>query len=127
MMARHRNPADRAMTQQWARELMALPNFYVLDTETTGVGKKDQIVQIGIVDKHGSFYFVNGIGNLQVEQGCKIYGQEDAKYQEAIPVQLLGQPMDGEAVIFLYHSSSCSLAKRRKIDGNKLLLPVKLS
>lgn len=53
MMARHRNPADRAMTQQWARELMALPNFYVLDTETTGVGKKDQIVQIGIVDKHG--------------------------------------------------------------------------
>lgn len=50
----HRNPADRAAAQQWARELMALPNFYVLDTETTGVSKRDQVVQIGIVDKHGA-------------------------------------------------------------------------
>lgn len=33
---------------------MALPNFYVLDTETTGVGKRDQIIQIGIVDKSGT-------------------------------------------------------------------------
>lgn len=38
---------------QWARALMALPNFYVLDTETTGVGKQDEIIQIGIVDKAG--------------------------------------------------------------------------
>lgn len=52
-MARHHNPADRTEVQQWARGLFAQPNFYVLDTETTGIGKRDQVIQIGIVDKSG--------------------------------------------------------------------------
>lgn len=52
-MVRHPNMRDRMKVQQWAREMFALPNFYVLDTETTGFGKADEIVQIGIIDKHG--------------------------------------------------------------------------
>lgn len=49
----HWNPRDREAVQQWARDLFALNNFYVIDTETTGVGKGDEVVQIGIFDKHG--------------------------------------------------------------------------
>jgi DNA polymerase III subunit epsilon len=49
----HRNPSDRAKVQQWAQSLFALPNFYILDTETTGIGKTDEIVQLGIIDKNG--------------------------------------------------------------------------
>jgi DNA polymerase III subunit epsilon len=53
-MARHRNPRHQQEVVQWAQELMRRDNFYVLDTETTGVGKTDEIVQMGIVDKQGN-------------------------------------------------------------------------
>ena len=51
-MTSHPNPADRQQVQQWAQGLMAR-GFYVLDTETTGLGKHDEIVQIAIVDQNG--------------------------------------------------------------------------
>ena len=51
-MTFHPNPAHRRQAQQWAQSLMAR-GFYVLDTETTGLGKQDEIVQIGIVDQNG--------------------------------------------------------------------------
>lgn len=54
MMRRHTNPRDRAAAQQWARDLFTLPNFHVIDTETTGVGKSDQVIQIGVIDKNGA-------------------------------------------------------------------------
>lgn len=50
----HRNPTDRAKVQAWAKALFDLPNFYILDTETTGLGQRDEIVQIGIIDKNGA-------------------------------------------------------------------------
>lgn len=53
MMNRHRNPRHRQDIIQWAQDLMNSKNFYVLDTETTGFEKSDQIIQIGIVDKEG--------------------------------------------------------------------------
>ncbi|MCU0514855.1 MAG: 3'-5' exonuclease [Anaerolineae bacterium] len=53
-MAGHYNPRDKEQVQEWAQSLFRLDNFYVLDTETSGVGKLDEIVQIGIVDKYGS-------------------------------------------------------------------------
>jgi len=52
-MARHTNPRDKAVVQEWARQLFALPNFYVIDTETTGFRNSDEVVQIGVIDKHG--------------------------------------------------------------------------
>lgn len=52
-MERHYNPRDKAAVVKWAQGLFNLKNFYVLDTETTGTGSRDQICQIGIIDKHG--------------------------------------------------------------------------
>lgn len=49
----HRNPRHQQDVVRWAQDLMKRNNFYVLDTETTGFGKTDEIIQIGIVDKHG--------------------------------------------------------------------------
>ncbi len=51
-MTRHFHPAHRRQSIQWARNLLA-HSFYVLDTETTGLGNEDEIVQIGIVDRDG--------------------------------------------------------------------------
>lgn len=51
-MISHPNPAHRQQARQWAQNLIKR-DFYVLDTETTGLGKQDEIVQIGIVDKDG--------------------------------------------------------------------------
>ena len=53
-MVVHRNPRHQQEVMHWAQELMRRENFYVLDTETTGVGKGDEIVQMGIVDKNGT-------------------------------------------------------------------------
>ena len=48
----HPRPNDRQQAQQWARQLMS-GKFYVMDTETTGIGTQDEIVQIGIIDHSG--------------------------------------------------------------------------
>ncbi|MDE2857746.1 MAG: 3'-5' exonuclease [Chloroflexota bacterium] len=52
-MTRHYNPSHRRQAIQWAQNLLAR-NFYVLDTETTGLGERDEIIQIGIVDAGGN-------------------------------------------------------------------------
>ena len=44
--------AERAEAAAWARDLLAEP-FVVFDTETTGVGRDDEIVQIGLIDGDG--------------------------------------------------------------------------
>ena len=52
-MTRHFHPAHRRQAIQWARNLLA-HRFYVLDTETTGLGPTDEIVQIAILDETGA-------------------------------------------------------------------------
>ncbi|MYA92099.1 MAG: 3'-5' exonuclease [Chloroflexi bacterium] len=52
-MTRHYHPAHRRQAIQWARGLMTR-GFLVLDTETTGLGAADQIVEIAIIDQAGA-------------------------------------------------------------------------
>lgn len=52
-MTRSQNSPDRLKVKAWAQSLFALPNFYILDTETTGLGNSDEVIQIGIIDKNG--------------------------------------------------------------------------
>lgn len=44
---------DKEMVVRWARRKMASKDWVVLDTETTGLGDKDEIIQIAIVDHDG--------------------------------------------------------------------------
>ncbi len=52
-MTGHYHPAHRKQAIQWAQNLIARP-FYILDTETTGLGAGDEIVQIAILDGAGA-------------------------------------------------------------------------
>ncbi len=52
-MTRHFHPAHRRRAIQWAQNLLA-HRFYILDTETTGLGAADEIVQIAILDGSGA-------------------------------------------------------------------------
>lgn len=45
--------ADRAAAHEWAKELIASDDWIILDTETTGLGPKDQVVEIAIIDHLG--------------------------------------------------------------------------
>jgi DNA polymerase III subunit epsilon len=52
MAVGHYNPRDKDKMQQWAHDLVR-GDFVVLDTETTGLGSTDEVVQIGIIDSKG--------------------------------------------------------------------------
>ncbi len=49
----HPQPDDRDIIIDWARGLLSAKDFVILDTETTGLGLTDEVVQIGIVDADG--------------------------------------------------------------------------
>ncbi|MBX9686640.1 MAG: 3'-5' exonuclease [Candidatus Obscuribacterales bacterium] len=48
----HPHPKDRAESIKIAQKLLK-EGFFILDTETTGIKKKDQVIQIGIIDHTG--------------------------------------------------------------------------
>lgn len=45
--------SDRQAAAHWARQLLA-DDFVILDTETTGLGVFDQVVQVAVIDKTGA-------------------------------------------------------------------------
>jgi DNA polymerase III subunit epsilon len=45
--------AARVRANHWAQALFDLDDFLVLDTETTGTSARDEVIQIGVVNKHG--------------------------------------------------------------------------
>jgi len=54
----HRHPVDKNRAILWSRNILAKPDqFLILDLETTGLLKKDVIIQIGIIDIEGKVIF----------------------------------------------------------------------
>jgi DNA polymerase-3 subunit epsilon len=52
---RSRSAIDRRKSIEWARALLAAPSqWIVLDTETTGLGLTDEVIQIAVVAPDGS-------------------------------------------------------------------------
>jgi DNA polymerase III subunit epsilon len=49
----HPKPSDRDAMIDWARALLKSRDFVIIDTETTGLGHTDEVVQIGIMDSDG--------------------------------------------------------------------------
>jgi DNA polymerase-3 subunit epsilon len=45
---------ERAKVASWARERTANPATIFLDTETTGLGSRAEIIDLGVVDLHGN-------------------------------------------------------------------------
>jgi DNA polymerase-3 subunit epsilon len=52
MAVGHYNPRDKDKIQIWVKTLLR-DDFVIVDTETTGLGSKDEVVQIGIIDSKG--------------------------------------------------------------------------
>lgn len=120
-MARQQSTRERSIVQAWAQSLFALPNFYILDTETTGLGNSDEVVQIGIIDKTGEIildtlvkptipvpgaaYNVHGISNqmladaptfddVYVTLSAKLAGTPLIAYNMDFDWRLLSQTVD---------------------------------
>ncbi len=49
----HDNPEDWRRARDWARDLLALEDWILLDTETTGLGPDAEIVKISVVAPDG--------------------------------------------------------------------------
>src|SRR5271167_2931556 len=51
----HRRPEDKDASIGWARDVMSRLNDWVVwDTETTGLGRRAEIIQIGVLAPDGS-------------------------------------------------------------------------
>lgn len=44
---------DRDKASEWARSLLACPDCAILDTETTGLSREDEIVQVAVLSADG--------------------------------------------------------------------------
>ena len=83
-MTRHFHPAHRRQAIQWARTALAHP-LYVLDTETTGLGNEDEIVQIGLVDRDGNVVMNQVVKpSIPIGPGAKaVHGLSDQDVADA--------------------------------------------
>jgi len=52
------NPTlDRLAVRDWARDLLRHGNFVILDTETTGLDRQAEIIQVGLLSGQGEVVF----------------------------------------------------------------------
>jgi DNA polymerase-3 subunit epsilon len=52
-LAAHPNPDDRRRAGAWALQRLVRRDFVVVDTETTGLGSEDQVIEVAVVDPSG--------------------------------------------------------------------------
>lgn len=100
------NTNDREKSIQWAKNILDNDNWCIIDTETTGMGKYSQIVDIGIITSS----MLNGWHSLVKptitisEEATKIHGitndaVKEASYFEHVFIDLW-MLTDGRDVIF---------------------------
>ena len=49
----HPNPDDRRQAAAWALQRLVRRDFVIVDTETTGLGADDQVIEVAVVDASG--------------------------------------------------------------------------
>ena len=64
----HPNPEDHYEAALWARQLLSRSDWVVVDTETTGLGATDQVVQVSVVDPSG-----RSLVDTLVQPTCEIH------------------------------------------------------
>lgn len=77
--------ADREAARRWARNLVARRDWVVLDTETTGLDRSAQVVQISIIGPDGGVLLdtlVRPIGRIP-SRATAIHGITDATVADA--------------------------------------------
>jgi DNA polymerase-3 subunit epsilon len=53
-LAAHPHPEDRRRAAAWALERLARRDFVIVDTETTGLGPDDQVIEVAVADPSGN-------------------------------------------------------------------------
>jgi DNA polymerase-3 subunit epsilon len=81
----HPNYKDQRAAIEWARYVMRFKNRHViLDTETTGIGNRDEIVQLAVVDLDGNTLF-----NENMRPTNKKRISEDASAVHGLTIEML--------------------------------------
>lgn len=78
-------PSDRAAAAHWARQILADERALIVDTETTGLGVFDQVVQLAVIDITGRVLLDTLIKPTRPipQIATSIHGITDAMVQDA--------------------------------------------
>jgi DNA polymerase-3 subunit epsilon len=82
----HRNPKDRNEAIKWARNFIQTTDWFIWDTETTGLGDTDEIIQIAIIEPNGSIVFetlLNPVKRRISSEAKAIHGLDLKKLKDA--------------------------------------------
>ena len=91
----HRSDEDRNFSIRWAREVLSKPEKWVIwDTETTGWGGNDEIIQLGLLRADGRVLF-NSL--IRTVRNTPIHPEAFAKHRISKKM-LIGQPTFPEIV-----------------------------
>lgn len=100
----------RARATRWAHHLLARQNWWILDTETTGLGTKAEIIQIAAVDCAGNA-LIDSLVKPTVEiepKAYRVHGISQARVEKAKPFDLVlldALKALGEREVVVYNSS----------------------
>ena len=102
------NQSDRAAAAHWARQLLN-DDFVILDTETTGLGIFDQVVQVAVIDTTGAVLLDTLVKPTRPipRIASNIHGITDAKVADA--------PTFGE----IYNALLMAVGGKRVVIYNK--------
>jgi len=56
-LSQHYFPRHRAQTTKWARDLLNRTDVCIIDTETTGLGDYDEVIELAVIDLQGNVLF----------------------------------------------------------------------
>ena len=89
--------SDKAVVERWAYERFQFGKglFFVLDTETTGLGAEDEICEIAVMDQNGNVVFeslVKPKGEIN-PFATQVHGITNEMVANAPPFDMLWQPL----------------------------------
>lgn len=121
---------DRQKSIDWAKRLLDADNFCIIDTETTGLGKEDQIIELGLVSSSSLHWQTYVKPTIPIsESATHIHGityekVNDSSYFEDVFLNLWKTVRNRDIVIYNADFDLRLIRQSLKARGMQIAFPV---